>query len=461
MDDDFVSNFKSNFRDLLSKCDEHTNSDENYEIRQNVPVLDYSGWLETNVAQRFDYSKFFDFHRHEIRQMRCYNSLLNLLSENPSIRRFYDEFREKDDRITDYDITPDIKELVEKDFVSEFLKCYLSKSMALVFDENLFERLMRDLINFVEKEPRVAYVFFPLHGLSGDFDEIGFSDDASVSRLDPNQYAMVTDMDTDSGYAKKPEKRFRRLRYGVFIRQALENGKVVSSEMMKDKAQRVLDSFRLFKSGPIYLGAMYSYSPDSWPRKNLLPPRVGPENPPEIESEMFVSWIEIDRIKVFFTRFVRLKHTELEKNQHYLTTAIRRFNISYDNKHIGDKIADLCISLETLLNDSPGEITLKLSLRVALLLGDTEDDKEYLWQFIKRCYRVRSEIVHGKRRNKITVMGSTMTDHQTAQKLEDVTRQAITKVVLLQGEISNQENLLDSLDCSIVNRKKLLKSEKL
>ena len=58
-------------------------------------------------------------------------------------------------------------------------------------------------------------------------------------------------------------------------------------------------------------------------------------------------------------------------------------------------------------------------------------------------------------------MGSTMTDHQTAQKLENVARQAITKVVLLQGEISGQKNLLDSLDCSIVNRKKLLESEKL
>ena len=117
--------------------------------------------------------------------------------------------------------------------------------------------------------------------------------------------------------------------------------------------------------------------------------------------------------------------------------------------------------METLLNDSPGEITLKLSLRVALLLGDTEDNREYLWRFIKKCYNVRSEIVHGKKRGRITVMGKTMTDHQTAQKLENVTRQAITKVVLLQEEISGQKNLLDSLDCSIVNRKKLLESEQL
>ena len=457
MDDDFIRNFKSNFRTLLPKCDKHMNSDETYEVEQNVPVLDDSGWLETSVVQRFDYSRFFYFHRHAIRQMRCYNSLLGLLSKNPSIRRFYDEFREDGSQTADYDITLDIKELVEKDFVFEFLKCYLSESTAFEFDENLFERIMGNLINFVENESRVAYVFFPLHGLSGDFAGIKFSDDVSVSHLDSNQYAMVTDMDTARGYARKPEKRFRRLRYGVFIRQALENGKAVSSERIKDRAQRVLGSFRLFKSGSIYIGAMYSYSPDFWPRKNLFTSRVGVENPPEIESEMFVSGTEIDRIKCFFTRFARLEHTK----QHYLTTSIRRFDTSYSNKHIGDKIADLCISLETLLNDSPGEITLKLSLRVALLLGNTEDNREYLWRFIKKCYSVRSEIVHGKKRSRIAVMDSPMTDYQAAQKLENVTRQAITKVVLLQEEISDQKSLLDSLDCSIVNRKKLLESEKL
>ena len=458
MDDSIIQNFKSNFRILLSKYDKCINSDETYEIEQNVPVLDDFGWLETSVVQRFNYSRFFDLHRHKIRQMVCYNSLLNTLSENPSIRRFYDEFKDEDNHVADYDVASNIKESVERDFVSEFLKCYLSESMAFEFDENLFEKIMGNLINFIENESHVAYVFFPLHGLSGDFDNIRFSDDISISRLNPNQYAMVTDMDTNHGYVRKPEKRFRKLRYGVFIRRTLENSNDVSSERMKEEAQSVLDSFRLFKSGLIYTGAMYSYSPDFWPRKNLFTLRVGVENPPEIESEMFVAGAEIDRIKYFFTKFARL---EPIAQQHYLITSIRRFNASYNNKHIGDRIADLCISLETLLNDSPGEITLKLSLRVALLLGDTEDNREYLWRFIKKCYNVRSEIVHGKKRKVITVMGNTLTDHQTAQRLENVTRQAITKVVLLQEEISNQKNLLDSLDCSIVNRKKLLESKKL
>ena len=458
MDDNFIKNFKSNFRVLLSKCDKCASSNETYEVEQNVPVLDDSGWLETNVVQCFDYSSFFHSHRYEIRQMKSYNSLLNLLSENSSIQRFYAEFNEDGSQMVDNDIIPDIKDSIERDFVSEFLRCYLSKSTAFKFDESLFERIMENLINFIENESHVAYVFFPLHGLSGDFDDIQFSDDTSISRLDPNQYAMVTDMDMDRGYVRKPGRRFRKLRYGIFMRRMLENDRGESLGRIKEEAQRVLDSFRLFKSGLIYVGAMYSHSPDSWPRKNLFTIRVGVENPPEIKSEMFVSGTEIDRIKRFFTRFAQLEHIE---QQHYLITSIRRFNASYSSEHIGDKIADLSISLETLLNNSPGEISLKLSLRVALLLGDTEDNREYLWRFIKKCYDVRSEIVHGKKRQPIRVMGNTMTDHQIAQKLENVTRQAITKVVLLQGEISNQETLLSSLDRSVVNRTKLLESEKL
>ena len=93
MDDNFIKDFKSNFRVLLSKCNKCTNSNETYEVEQNVPVLDDSGWLETNVVQRFNYSKFLVFHRHEIRQMKCYNFLLDLLSENLFVQKFYDEFR--------------------------------------------------------------------------------------------------------------------------------------------------------------------------------------------------------------------------------------------------------------------------------------------------------------------------------------------------------------------------------
>ena len=216
----------------------------------------------------FNVSTILDFLTYtDIKSDRWYViiSLLNTLSENPSIRRFYDEFKDEDNHVADYDVASNIKESVERDFVSEFLKCYLSESMAFKFDENLFEKIMGNLINFIENESHVAYVFFPLHGLSGDFDNIRFSDDISISRLNPNQYAMVTDMDTDHGYVRKPEKRFRKLRYGVFIRRTLENSNDVSSERMKEEAQSVLDSFRLFKSGLIYTGAMYSYSPDFWP----------------------------------------------------------------------------------------------------------------------------------------------------------------------------------------------------
>ena len=461
MDDAFIKNLKSNFQKLLSKCNDFSSkSDEKYEFDQKVPILDNSGWLKTEIVKSFDYPRFFSSHVYEIRQTTCYNLLLDLFSENISMKQFYEGFQKEDGRVVENPAASDIRIFVERDFIFEFLKSYSSQKTSFSFDGKLFNEILQNLINFVENESRLAYVFFPLHGLSGDFEKIEFSDQISITNLNPNQFALVTNMDVNFNSRNRPEKRFRKLRYGIFIKIKLEEGQIISSEKIKNEAQKILVSFRLFRSGIIHLGAMYSYSPDFWPRKNLLPPQIGTENPPEeIDLELSVSKDDIGQIKKFFLNFTKFENINLEI-PHYLETSIRRFNISYDNKHIGDKIADLCISLETLLSDSPGEITLKLSLRVALLLGDSEDEREYLWRFIKKCYNVRSEIVHGKKRTRIEILGNILTDQQTTQKLERITRKAITKVVLLQGQISKQNELLDLLDCSIVNRTKLLKLER-
>lgn len=459
MDDIFIKNVKFNFQKLLSKYDDSFNFDESYKFKQNVPILDSSGWLENKIVRDFDYAKFFRSHIHEIRQMHCYDLLLDLFSKNISIRQFYQEFKNKDQTMENDDLL-DIREFVESDFIFEILKCYLSKNMSFSFNEILFEKILKDLVNFVKNESRTAHIFFPLYGLSGNFKKIEFSNEIWVSHLNSNQYATVTNMDVYFDSIQRPEKKFRKLRYGVFIKQKLEKNQVISDQKIQDKAQQILNSFRLFKSGSIYLGALYPYSPDFWPRKNLFPPRIGIENPPEeLESGLSISAVEIEQIKDFYKNSISFECEKLEKNMNYLLASIHRFNISYDNKHISDKIVDLCISLETLLDDSGNEIALKLSLRLALLLGNTEDERENLWRFIKKCYNVRSEIVHGKKRSHIQIANNSFTDQQIVQKLEDVTRKAITKVVLLQRQVSNQKELIDSLDCSIVNRTKLLKLE--
>jgi hypothetical protein len=62
------------------------------------------------------------------------------------------------------------------------------------------------------------------------------------------------------------------------------------------------------------------------------------------------------------------------------------------------RYALLWIALEALFGaEDGGEIGYKLAQRVAFFLADTPEDGRELFQKAKRCYRMRSNIVHGRR----------------------------------------------------------------
>lgn len=59
------------------------------------------------------------------------------------------------------------------------------------------------------------------------------------------------------------------------------------------------------------------------------------------------------------------------------------------------KIVSYCTALECLFTSSKSEINHKIAERVACLLGDTIEERKRLFKLVKKCYDVRSTIVHG------------------------------------------------------------------
>lgn len=59
------------------------------------------------------------------------------------------------------------------------------------------------------------------------------------------------------------------------------------------------------------------------------------------------------------------------------------------------KIAQICSALESLFSTSTGELTHRLSERVAHFLGGSAQDMESRYQFMKRAYGIRSQVTHG------------------------------------------------------------------
>src|SRR5579871_3843683 len=78
-----------------------------------------------------------------------------------------------------------------------------------------------------------------------------------------------------------------------------------------------------------------------------------------------------------------------------LDIATARLNLARRRNVIADQAIDGSICLEALLGDDRFDLTYKLALRAALLVGQGIDDRLKIMETIKRFYRVRSAAVHG------------------------------------------------------------------
>ncbi len=132
--------------------------------------------------------------------------------------------------------------------------------------------------------------------------------------------------------------------------------------------------------------------------------------------------------------------------------AVRRFHSAYHGP-IEDRIIDQMIAFESLYLGDPQELTYKLALRVAFLLGKRKDKRYAIFEDMKKAYRYRSRIVHGDNppsRDELRVI---------VPKTEDYLRQSIQRFLLLLSDGKSLKEIRDDLlDQNIIKNGKFLTS---
>ena len=116
--------------------------------------------------------------------------------------------------------------------------------------------------------------------------------------------------------------------------------------------------------------------------------------------------------------------------------AIEYFNKSYNEPYPRDSFLDLMIVLENLyLKNTSQELSYRLSMRMAHILGKNKEERIHIYHFIKEAYTLRSKIVHGKRWNAL--------DKQKFIELRELTRKSI--IYFLENKDNWDEKILDRL----------------
>jgi hypothetical protein len=140
-----------------------------------------------------------------------------------------------------------------------------------------------------------------------------------------------------------------------------------------------------------------------------------PRHPAELDPAA-VEWAE---------KFLLLKDDVAAK----CSVALARLNLARRRQTPGDQAIDGCIAVEALLSDpQPGDLTYKLKLRAARLLGNSYTDREQISRKISRFYQLRGKVVHGQS------TGGSNEDRQTAKDGLDVAL-SVLRTIVLQGKI--------------------------
>jgi len=216
------------------------------------------------------------------------------------------------------------------------------------------------------------------------------------------------------------------------------------------KLIEILNKFKILQNGDIYSGGLYVYNKSpNWNPNNKFT-RIEIESTGILSQNKYsITKTNLTKIKKLFSyidyhyptpKINKLKNNDeeiktienyLKKYDDHFTKVIKRFCGALDKDDKSEKIVDFILSLETLLVSSPGDSTMKLSQRLALFLGRTDDEKYEIWQYMQTFYNFRSGQVHELTDRNMSVPNlPQITKDDASKKLEIWTRHAILKMII-------------------------------
>lgn len=106
--------------------------------------------------------------------------------------------------------------------------------------------------------------------------------------------------------------------------------------------------------------------------------------------------------------------------------ALNRFHLYFDRDLIQDRAIDLMVALESMFADEdPEAIAYKIALRAACLIESDAQKRGDLFDFLKKAYRSRSSIVHGRDKDSWLQDRTYIPTQTNLDSLEEVVRKSL------------------------------------
>jgi hypothetical protein len=150
----------------------------------------------------------------------------------------------------------------------------------------------------------------------------------------------------------------------------------------------IILALRLFKEGDVFCKII-------WAKDKLQETVINPtyEMPSTIHSRIYsLRMEEIDQISKIFEK---IRQADFDKKR-TLRIACDRLNRSYGKSMHDEKIIDFMIAFEALfLRETSTNSGTIIATGCSFLIGKTDNEQKEIYEFIKKTYKLRNDIVHG------------------------------------------------------------------
>ena len=408
-----------------------------YEFKNNI-------FNKSINIKKNDFKEFFS--RIEIESIiekdEDFNDIIDILSGYPNMKIFSE------------------RGLDAKILLHSFVENYVYYTKNFKYKDSNFEYIFKSFVTFLDSESLQVHYFVPLFRLSfpSGYNQKDLGD-LKLSKISPKEFKIIKE--SLVGTSSTPGY-LRKLSHILEITIPFENNPEQEDSVANKKFDTFLKIAHLFfeadvKIGPIYKNYTY-WMNNSSKILNIHDIHLSSKN-------VKLTSVSSRKLKNFYCKY---QNIDLEnKDWSFIQVAIDRFSSSILRINPVDKIVDLNVSLECLFS-SAGETSLKISNRTAMMMGPDENAQEQCWNFIKNTYRLRNDILHGRK-------GSDYDISADVKELERIIRKSIRKFLNLannlskdelkiQGELTDgrkiRDYILDQLDSGLINRIKLENFEK-
>jgi len=421
--------------DKFNKNNLKEKSEKGYEFKN-----DDNKFYKESVIKKKDYEEFFSRPsiKQEIENINDFDDTVDIVSGYPNTKVFSK------------------RGLSAENLVHSFIENYIKNADNFKFIDSIFQKTFKSFIKFLDSEILQVHYFTPLFRLSFGSKNIEKElGEIKLVKISGDRFKIIKESLVGDGRGVSGE--LRKLSYVLEVNVDFKNNTQEEDKIANKKFEKFIKAAHLFDKGDLKIGPIYkNYSP--WMNNaskilNIQDVVLGPHTL-KLKSRSY------NQLKIFYREFCNV---DLDtKDWSFIQVAIDRFSSSIFRHNSIDKIVDLNVALECLFS-SAGETSLKISNRCAMMVGLDENEQESCWGFIKNTYKLRNDILHGRKGQDVDITNDVI-------ELERIIRVSIRKFLNLSKNISKKElksegkikkdetlrdHILKELDLGLINRNRL------